>query len=65
MGTTNKPVGLSECMLGTDPDSFMHLPLRGQVLADDPASVACGNSINLSNQVPFLPDLPVYNSCII
>jgi hypothetical protein len=36
-----------------------------QALADDPASAACGYSINLSNQVPFLPELPVNNSCII
>ena len=65
LGATNQQVGLSRCVMGTVPDSFMHLPLRGQVLADDPASVACVNSINLSNQVPFLPKLPVYNSCII
>ena len=36
-----------------------------QASVNDPASAACGNSINLSNQVPFLPELPVYISCII
>ena len=64
-GTTTGPIGLSRYMMNTVSDSFLHLPLRGQVLADDPASAACGNSINLSSQVPFLPELPVYISCII